>query len=337
MNRFLSKLILPKLLLPILLLLMIPVLTAQMNRSHDTPVHADPATAASASTQKKPTTLLVTGYDCAGHHTDTILLASLDTEHDRLRVLRIPRDCYLSHPDCPAGKINSVYSTAYNKAITDKKSETAARAAGNQALCRVIDQVFGVQVDGYFSMGTDGFRKIVDSVGGVEVNIPKEMDYDDNSQNLHIHLPKGKVHLDGNKAEQFVRFRSGYQNGDYGRMDAQNLLLAALFKKLQTDFTLSTALSLITTAFREVDSNLSLGELLPIARTALGLNFSEVKIAVMKGEGRMIDGRMCEVMDRRVARDLMNYYLAAGKSESDFDPLHALEPPKTNISKENGA
>lgn len=342
MTRFLSKMILPKLLLPIFLLLIIPVLSVQMSRSNDNLSTADPsnagaAAAASASTPEKPTTILVTGYDPTGHHTDTILLASLDSRHNRLRILRIPRDCYLSHPDCPGEKINSVYSTAYYQSISDGKSEEQARAAGNQALCQVLNQVFGVQVDGYFSIGTDGFRKIVDSVGGVDVNIPQALDYDDDSQNLHIHLPQGKVRLDGDKAEQFVRYRSGYKNGDYGRIDAQNLLLTALFKKLQTDFTLPTALSLITTAYREVDSNLSVGELIPLAHFALDLDFSEVKIAVMKGTGQMIDGRMCEVMDRRTALDLVNYYLSVGKSESDFDPLHALDPPKQDISEDSAA
>ncbi|MGM9680549.1 MAG: LCP family protein [Eubacteriales bacterium] len=337
MTRFLSKFILPKMLLPILLLILIPVLSVQMNRSHDTPVHAEPAAAVSVTTPEKPTTVLVTGYDPTGNSTDTILIASLDAEHDRLSVLRIPGDCYLSHPDCPEKKISSAYSAAYHEALSEQKSEEQARAAGNRALCEILDRVFGVRVDGYFSIGTDGFRKIVDSVGGVEVNIPKALDYDDDSRNLHIHLPKGKVQLDGDKAEQFVRFRSGSQKGEYGKIDTRNLLLAALFKKLQTDFTLPTALSLITTAYREVDSDLSLGELIPLARAALELDFSEVKVAVMKGEGRMIDGKMCEVVDRKTARDLVNYYLSAGKSESDFDPLHALEPPKEDITGDSAA
>jgi LCP family protein required for cell wall assembly len=89
----------------------------------------------------------------------------------------------------------------------------------------------------------DGFVELVDSVDGVDFDVPVRMKYDDPTQNLHIDLQKGPQHLDGPKAVQFMRFRQnnpgipgGYPDGDLGRIKAQQAFIKA-FARLQQDGT----------------------------------------------------------------------------------------------------
>ena len=86
----------------------------------------------------------------------------------------------------------------------------------------ILARSFGTPIDFYAQLNLDGFVNIVNAIGGVDVYIQEDMDYEDPLQNppLKIHLKKGMQHLDGKKAEQFIRFRYGYAAADIARIDA---------------------------------------------------------------------------------------------------------------------
>lgn len=136
--------------------------------------------------------------------TDTIIVASYNPNTQKATLLSIPRDTY-------TGK-NTARATAYEKinALYSRKSRPDETLAA-------VNEITGLNIEYYVVVKTEALIKLVDVIGGVTFNVPIDMDYDDTSQDLHIHLKAGEQKLDGNKAEQLVRFR--HNNPDkYGRM-----------------------------------------------------------------------------------------------------------------------
>ncbi len=158
--------------------------------------------------------VLVLGKDDAASLTDVMMLASFDLENETLSVMQIPRDTYLAYTTADYKKINGAL----------------ASLGSEKALCNFLENVLGVSIDGYVSFDLDFVEDAVDMLGGVEVDVPFDMDYDDPYQDLSIHLKKGTQTLSGKEATHFVRYRASYLRGDLGRMDAQKLFAASFFK-----------------------------------------------------------------------------------------------------------
>lgn len=166
------------------------------------------------------TDYLVAGIDNTGSLTDVIMIVSVNSVNKTVSILQIPRDTYVDL-DIPTNKYNAIYSH-------HDKDES-----GMDKLVSQVEKDFGVEIKNHFAVTTGGFRSLVDAVGGVEIDVPKDMNYDDPEQNLHIHLKKGKQLLDGKKAEQFVRYRKGWSQGDVGRLSAQQLFLSAFATQIR--------------------------------------------------------------------------------------------------------
>lgn len=152
--------------------------------------------------------------------TDTIMLVSYDTERQKVAVISIPRDTYYyrqgyARPE--AHKINAIY--AKDGAVG------TARA--------VSDVLLGIPINYYMVVDYDAVKKVVDAMGGVPMDIPRDMNYSDpwDKPPLRISIPKGKQVLDGEKAVQFLRYRHGYPDADIGRVKAQQTFVRAAFKQ----------------------------------------------------------------------------------------------------------
>lgn len=276
-------------------------------------------------------TFLFTGIDDALGGSDVIMLASLDTEAGSVRVVQLPRDTYINRPGSENHKLNSVYAVAAAKAKLQGQSANSAAHTANRALRAFLQTNLGVKIDHYVSVNTKGLRAIVDAIGGVPVNIPMDIDYDDNSQNLHIHLKAGEQVLDGAKAEQFVRFRSGYRTADYGRMDAQKIFLSAFFRKIKSDFSIPSAIKLASSCLSHTKSDLSAADLVPLIRCALQVKEENIKMITLKGQSAKDEkGILCEVLSKQYAIDLLtDYLLPRGGKSSDliFDPNGVFTAP----------
>lgn len=160
-------------------------------------------------------TLLLAGSDDGNGNTDTILVARLDTQAHRLDCVSIPRDT-LVNLDWSVRKINAVYAGTAN---------SGGRAA--EGLKAEICKLCGFTPDCYAVADLEDFIQAVDLAGGVDFEVPSDMDYDDAAQGLHIHLSAGPQRLDGRQALGLVRYRSGYWNGDLGRVEMQQRFLRA--------------------------------------------------------------------------------------------------------------
>ena len=159
--------------------------------------------------------------------TDTIMVASYNPNTQKATLLSIPRDTYTGKNPSKATayqKINSIYS----------------RNKDPNEVLDAVNDITNLGLQYYAIVKTEGFIKLVDAIGGVTFNVPIDMDYDDTSQDLHIHLKAGEQVLDGDKAEQLVRFRHNndgtsypeeYGDNDLGRMRTQREFIMEVIKQ----------------------------------------------------------------------------------------------------------
>ncbi len=159
--------------------------------------------------------------------TDTIMIASYNPQTQKAALVSVPRDTY-------TGK-NTAKATAYEKinALYSRKEDP-------QTVLDAVNNLTGLDLQYYVIVKTEAFIKLVDAIGEVTFNVPIDMNYDDTSQDLHIHLKAGEQKLDGDKAEQLVRFRHNnngtsypdeYGNNDLGRMRTQREFIMAVIKQ----------------------------------------------------------------------------------------------------------
>ncbi len=159
--------------------------------------------------------------------TDTIIVASYNPNTQKATLLSIPRDTYTgTNPSRATAyeKINALYSRKH------RADETL----------KAVNDITGLNIQYYAVVKTEALIKLVDVIGGVNFNVPIDMNYDDLSQNLHIHLKAGEQLLDGDKAEQLVRFRHNndwtsypeeYGDNDTGRMRTQREFIMQVIKQ----------------------------------------------------------------------------------------------------------
>ena len=212
--------------------------------------------------------------------TDTIMVASYNPNTQKATLLSIPRDTFTGTNPAkatPYQKINSVYG----------------RKQDPQDVLDAVNQVTGLNLEYYIIVKTEGFIKLVDAIGGVTFNVPIDMDYDDTSQDLHIHLKEGEQFLDGDKAEQLVRFRHNndgtsypeeYGDNDLGRMRTQREFIMAVIKqtvKVENIFKLGQILDV---AEENVITNVDFNVAKDYIPYAVEFNTADLLTATLPGE-----------------------------------------------------
>ena len=167
-----------------------------------------------------------------------------------------------------------------------KKINAAYSAGGIEGVLGEVSQLLGYPVDHYIIVDLRAFQALVDAVGGVDFNVPINMNYDDPTQNLHIHLKAGMQHLDGAKALQLVRFRSGYANADIGRINTQQQFLSALAKKVISWGSVSKIDEFVKIFSQYVKTDLTVGNLAYFGYQALDLDLATgVSLNTLPGNG----------------------------------------------------
>ncbi len=158
---------------------------------------------------------LVVGVDSTASLTDTIMVVSYDLDNNSINVLSIPRDTRMY-----VGSRYQKINTAYSISKGGKKN-------GINGTIDAVTRLTGIPINYYAEFSFDAFRETIDALGGVYVDVPQNMKYTDPAQDLYINLQKGYQLLDGEKAEQFVRFRR-YPMGDIDRVAAQQTFIKAV-------------------------------------------------------------------------------------------------------------
>lgn len=203
---------------------------------------------------KKITTFAVFGVDSDHYRTDVNMLVFFNHETAAVDIISIPRDTRVKIPD-------EIYETIQERrSDVDqivKINEVPAYIIEdrNEVSVAVLEKSLGVDIDYYIKMDLDVFRKIVDVIGGVTFDVPFDMEYNDPDQDLYINLSKGQQLLNGGQAEQLVRFRSGYNNGDLGRIEMQHAFMAAFVDQLLTTKNRLNMVNIVGEVLMRVETN----------------------------------------------------------------------------------
>lgn len=185
---------------------------------------------------------LAVGVDKASGRGDAIMLVSFDIPSGSIAVMQIPRDTYIEW-EGKEDKINSI--------VLDRDVYT---------MRDVIEVTLCVNIDYTALIDLEALEVIVDSVGGVEINVPFDMKYSDPFQDLYIDLKAGLQVLDGKNATDFIRFRSDYADGDLGRVDAQKQFMSSLFRKVMNEMNLTQAVTLAKGILPMLETDITLDD-----------------------------------------------------------------------------
>ena len=200
---------------------------------------------------------------------DTMLLVRLNPSEKSVRVLSIPRDTMIAIPE------------KGEKGLT-KVSDANAKG-GPVLAARVVSRTLNnAPIDRYIRISTSGLRQLVDQLGGVEVFVPQSMEYKDSSSRLSINLVSGWQTLNGEQAEQFVRFREPGL-GDLPRVQRQQALTAALLQRLNSPTVLPRLPQLTRLMRKYFDTNLKMEEMMALVNFGLNLDRDNFQMTVLPG------------------------------------------------------
>ena len=229
--------------------------------------------------------ILGVSTDLDSQLTDTIMVASYNPNTQKANLLSIPRDSYTGKNTAKATaslKINALYNI-------EKTPEKTLKA---------VNEITGLDIKYYVIVKTEALIQLVDAIGGVEFNVPIDMKYDDPTQDLHIDLKAGTQKLDGEKAEQVLRFRhsnpdkitgqmstypSEYGNDDFGRMRTQRDFISALLKQTLKPGNIFKLGEILEIAHKNVETNLELSYIKDYIPYAVEFNTDNLQTATLPG------------------------------------------------------
>lgn len=177
--------------------------------------------------------ILLMATDESGQRTDTLMLFCFNKTKNEIDIISIPRDTLVEVSDYSFEKMSRDYPVPDSQFMKINAINLfGGEKHGIDILCNEVENLLDISIDHYMMINFETFRYIVDELGGIDFYVPEDMEYHDPYQDLHISLKEGQQILNGDQAEQLVRFRSGYANGDLGRIEVQQSFMKALLSKV---------------------------------------------------------------------------------------------------------
>lgn len=217
--------------------------------------------------------VLILGGDRVNKNTDTMMLVNFNPTTAKINILSIPRDTKVLINKRTA-KINAAYPLG-----------------GAEQAVECVSNLLGIDIKYYIYVDTSTFRDVIDKLDGVSYNVPEDMNYDDPIQNLHIHLQKGPQVLDGEKAEQYMRFRqsnsgrvtTNYDGSDLKRIDAQQNFIKELIRQKVNLKYITKMNDILNVVFSGIDTDLQIDEVLKLAKNISKLDADEIDMFKLPG------------------------------------------------------
>lgn len=274
--------------------------------------------------------------------TDTLMVASLDVKNNRVALFSIPRDLYVKIPDTPIQtKINSVYQFGLGNSKDNKNS-------GAELIKKTISVITGMDIDYYVVMNFNGFEKIIDDIGGI--NIINERDIFDarypgpNYSYETFELSKGFHHLDGATALKYARVRHGDPEGDFGRAKRQQQIMQTTKNKVfsaSTIFNIFTLNNLFNTLGENIQTDINPDEIASFFELIKKLdthNINNVVIDAWNKESllKVSHIRYDAIQAFALVPRVGNYSEIQELAKNIFD-LNKLKRRKEEIAKENAS
>ena len=278
--------------------------------------------------------ILGVSTDTDAELTDTIMIASYNPNTQKANLLSIPRDTFTGKNPKKAvasQKINSLYN------INKTPDKTLA----------AVNELTGLDIKYYVVVKTEALIKLVDAIGGVKFNVPMRMKYTDTSQNLVIDLEEGEQLIDGNKAEQLLRFRhndyqkgvgmtsypSEYGDNDFGRMRTQRDFIIATLKQTLKPSNIFKIGQILEIANENVDTNLELSFVKDYIPYAVELDTENITSATLPGttpDVSTTNGVSVFVADKKASKELIQSMFYADVTEKNED--NTISNNTTSIS-----
>ncbi|MBO5479510.1 MAG: LCP family protein [Clostridia bacterium] len=221
----------------------------------------------------------ISGYEEDYKLADTIMVCSYNPKTQKASILSIPRDTYVGKNKEKASasyKINAVYRNGENI----------------NGMVKSIEGITGLEISNYFIIDTDALVELVDAIGGVTFDVPIDMKYDDEGQDLHIDLKAGVQKLDGKQAEGLVRFRHNndgstysleYGDNDVGRMKTQREFITELMKQTLKPENIFKLTKIAEIAFKNITTNMTWDSIKDYIPYAVSFNTENLKTGVLPG------------------------------------------------------
>lgn len=280
--------------------------------------------------------ILGVSTDLDSELTDTIMVASYNPNTQKANLLSIPRDTFTGKNTKKAvasQKINSLYNI--NK--TPKKTLAA------------VNELTGLDIQYYVVVKTEALIKLVDAIGGVEFDVPIDMKYDDPTQDLHIDLKAGLQKLNGDKAEQLLRWRhsnnikgvgmttypSEYGNDDFGRMRTQRDFIVATLKQTLKPGNIFKLGEILEIAHENVDTNIELSYIKDYIPYAVEFNTENMQTAALPGttpDMKETNNVSIFVVDKTSAKELIQSMFYSDTEENTDNSTNTVS---NNTTSEN--
>lgn len=219
--------------------------------------------------KSRPYNILVLGIDVEAKLTDVMMLCHIDPVEKEADILSIPRDTRV--------KVNG----------RTMKINASFNHGGVEQVIKTVKNLTGLPIHHYILINTAAFRDTIDALGGVDFNVPQNMDYEDPIQDLYIHLKEGYQHLDGDKAEQLVRYRR-YPNGDIDRIKVQQEFMHAVIdQKLSAGYVLKIP-EIYSIIAKNTNTDMLGKEMLSSGKQLLAIDKENFKSFTVPGNGTYI-------------------------------------------------
>lgn len=303
-----------------------------INSRIQNPVTLDDATMemleqAKPESHKEPFYMLIMGVDARGQHqaklSDTLIVARIDPENKKATLISIPRDTRVSIPGHGTQKINA-----------------ANPLGGPSLVIQTVKEFTGLPISYYVEIDFNGFKELVDAMGGVEIDVPKKI-VDPKAGNYNpaaYTIYAGRQVLNGDQALTFVRSRN-FPDGDFTRMANQQLFARAVVTQLARPENAFKFKSIVDAVVNNVVTNMSVGDLLRLANDMKGMGGDALETVTMPGTPQMIGGGSYVIADKEAfAQILQRVDQGLPADGSGGDGTSAAPAPETvSVTIRNGA
>lgn len=248
----------------------------------------------------------------SGNLTDTIMVCSYDPKVQSASILSVPRDTFTGknkNRATSSDKINSIYQKKYPEKVVN-----------------AVNNVTGLDLEYYIAIDTEALIELVDTIGGVTFNVPIDMNYDDSTQDLHIHLKAGEQLLNGDKAEQVLRFRhnndgttypSEYGEQDIGRMRTQREFITEVIKQTMKPQNILKIKNFIDIANKNVDTNIDIGLAKDYIPYAVNFKTENLKTGTLPGVPEKCNGVWIYTVNKKEANQIIEDLFATSEVGKD--------------------
>lgn len=224
---------------------------------------------------------------------DSMIYVKYNVKNGKIAMMSIPRDTYVNNEYCIGHKLNAIY-----------------RGKNAIPLVEQIEELLSVDIDYYLFYDSKMLIDMVNELGGIEIDVPIRMKYDDPTQNLHIDLKKGVQVLNGVQAEHFVRFRknndgTGYAMGDLDRTKAQQDFIKSFINTILMPKNIGKISNLINIALDNTDTNVTAREALKYITDIGKLDTSSLKTYTAPGTPEYINELSYFILDKKEANELI--------------------------------